>query len=314
MISFITSIEIISPIFLLILCGTLFRALKLIDQTYINTSNKLLFYLFLPAFLFTKISRSQLENIVNLNLILGCFIGIFITFILSYVFTSFKKYPPEVKGSFIQGSFRGNIGYIGLAIVMSAYGEHALFTASILLGFLTPIINFLAILSFLLPQKNIMNYKGLIKITIDVILNPIILSSLIGILFNIYNLPIPKIIDTSLGYLSKVTLPLALFIIGGSLKRPGFNKDLLIPVFCNCFKLIIMPFITFIALYFLAVKPLDLYIGLIFAAAPTAVVTYVFASQFKGDTELATLIVITSVIFSFFTYPILFWFFRLSST
>lgn len=67
-----------------------------------------------------------------------------------------------------------------------------------------------------------------------------------------------------------------------------------------------MPIITYTVLFLLNVRSTDLYIGLIFAAAPTAVVTYVFASQFNGDTELASLTVITSVIFSFFTYPLLF--------
>ncbi|GAB6886921.1 AEC family transporter [Desulfothermus okinawensis JCM 13304] len=313
MVSLIDSIKIIAPIFLLMLCGVGCRAFKLIDDNYLLSSNRLLFYFFLPAFLFIKIAKSHLENIININLIIGCYLGILITFLMSYFFVSTRNLTTEIKGSFIQGSFRGNTGYIGLAVVMSAYGEHALFTASVLLGFLTPLINFLAILSFLLPKKNIMNHKNLIKLTKDVVLNPIILSSLFGMSFNIFDIHIPKIIDTSLSYLSNITLPLALFIIGGSLKKPSFNKNLIIPIWCNFFKLILMPIITYTVLFLLNVRSTDLYIGLIFAAAPTAVVTYVFASQFNGDTELASLTVITSVIFSFFTYPLLFWLFRFTN-
>ncbi len=68
-----------------------------------------------------------------------------------------------------------------------------------------------------------MNHKNLIKLTKDVVLNPIILSSLFGMSFNIFDIHIPKIIDTSLSYLSNITLPLALFIIGGSLKKTLFQ-------------------------------------------------------------------------------------------
>lgn len=73
---------------------------------------------------------------------------------MSYFFVSTRNLTTEIKGSFIQGSFRGNTGYIGLAVVMSAYGEHALFTASVLLGFLTPLINFFWLFChFYYPKK-----------------------------------------------------------------------------------------------------------------------------------------------------------------
>ncbi len=282
----------------------------MIDDNYISKSNDLLFYVFLPVFLFTKISSSHIKEVINFKLVIGYYIVVIMTFIISYLFVSIKKYPTSIRGTFIQGTFRGNIGYIGLAIIMSAYGEHALFIASILLGFSTIIINFLSIIAFIIygKNKNIKNNYSIIK---DVVLNPIIISSIFGIIFNILNISIPSILKTSFDYMSNITLPLALFTIGASFKRPAFNNKLTIPIYCNLIKLIIMPATAFIIFYILDIKGIELYIGLIFAAAPTAVVTYVFASHFKGDIDLASMIVATSVIFSFFTYPLLFQLFEI---
>ncbi len=306
MISFINSLVIISPIFIIMCCGALIRTMGLIDALYITSSNKLLYYFFLPVFLFLNIYSSHLKHPLNIKLIIGYIIGTLATFILSYIFTCLRKYPPSIKGTFVQGSFRGNIGYIGLAIVFNTFGKIGLSTASILLGFLTPFINFLSILSFLIPEKKTKGLNNLFTLIKEVAVNPIIISSVLGILFNRAHIPVPDIIITTLSYISKVTLPLALFIIGASIHLPKFNKDIFIPIFVNIFKLIIMPMFIWIFLVFFHITGTDLYIGIIFAAAPTAVVTYVFASQFNGDMEIASLIVVISVILCFFTYPLIF--------
>lgn len=305
-ISFIQGINILAPIFLIMCCGLLFRHLRLVDSSYVSTSNKLLFYFFLPIFLFVKTSESNLKNPINIKLVLGYYLSTLIIFFTSFLFAKIKKYNTSKSGSFIQGAFRGNIGYIGLAIMARGYGDKGIFLASVLLAFLTPIINFLAILAFFIPRKNFITKDNLNILIKDILLNPIIISGSLGMMFNTFNLSMPDILHTTLSYISNVTLPLALFIIGASIQIPKYFNELYTPIFCNVFKLMIMPMVTYFILKFCHVSGLELATGVIFAAAPTAVVTYIFASEFEGDTELAVLIVVVSVIFSFFTYPLIF--------
>ena len=63
------------------------------------------------------------EVITNGALVAGSALAIAAGFCLSYAWAALRRYPPAARGAFSQGSFRGNLAYMGLAIVFNAYGE-----------------------------------------------------------------------------------------------------------------------------------------------------------------------------------------------
>jgi len=301
---FSETITIVLPIFLVIGLGTLLKQFKLVDDAFLNLTNRLVYVVFLPLLLFYKIGTADFSHFFNGPLVLGSSLVIVLGFSLTYFYTGRQNYSPSVRGSFCQGSFRGNLAYIGLAICLNAYGEDGLTKAGILMGFLVPVLNLFAILALLLPHHG-EDKEHFPNLILQTILNPLIIASFLGIIWSYWNLPIPIIINHSLKITTGLTLPLALLAIGGGFSFTRLKGDLKHAGLASTIKLILLPLLAVLLLVPLGVTGTDLGIGILMAGTPAATATYIMAQQMKGDAELAGSIVMLSTLASAFSYTFL---------
>ena len=88
----------------------------------------------------TEIGRADFLANFNGRLVIGSILAVTVTFLISYAYTAVRGYPAAARGVFSQGAFRGNIAYVGLAIVFNALGQEGLTRAGILMGFLVPFL------------------------------------------------------------------------------------------------------------------------------------------------------------------------------
>jgi len=302
---FLETITIVLPVFLVIGLGFLLRRLELFDDTFTRQTNRLVYLIFLPILLFHKISQADFVSYFNGPLVIGSSLAIVCLFALSYTYARLRNYPPPSLGSFSQGSFRGNLAYIGLAICLNAYGESGLTRASILMGFLVPVLNFFAIIALIWPQRNIDTDGPKQNWLREILLNPLILASFAGILWSYFSWPVPTIIKGSLGIVSGLTLPLALLAIGGSFSLQRLKGDLKSAGLATLFKLLVMPLVAGLLLVVAGVGGTDLGIGILLAGTPAATATYIMAHQMKADAELAGSIVMLSTLASAISYTLL---------
>jgi malate permease and related proteins len=301
---FVETIVIVLPVFLVIFLGSLLKRFKLLDESFLYQANRLVYIVFLPILLFYKIGKADFSNYFDAPLVIGSSLIIFSGFALSYLYATWRKFPPAVKGSFSQGSFRGNLAYIGLAICLNAYGDEGLTRAGILMGFLVPVLNLFAILALILPHKKTIdgNNPGWLS---QLALNPLIIASFLGIAWSFWKLPIPIILDRSLSITTGLTLPLALLAIGGSFSIERIKGDLKLAGLASVIKLLILPLLTYLLLNIMGVGGSSLGIGVLIAGTPAATATYIMAHQMKGDAELAGSIVMLSTLASALTYTVL---------
>ncbi len=299
---FFEILAVVLPVFLVIGLGYFLKRIGLIDSAFLFQTNRLVYYVALPLLLFYKIGTADFFANFNGALVIGASLAIAIGFILSYGYAALRGYPPAARGSFSQGSFRGNLAYIGLAIVLNAYGEDALTRAGILMGFLVPVLNFFAILALLLPHRNAGDQRGAMFWIRQIALNPLILASFAGILWSFLHLPLPQVAERSLKIASGMTLPLALMAIGGAFSLEKLRGDLVRAFLATGIKLAWLPLIAAGLLWMLEVRGLDLAIGVLMSGAPAATATYIMAHQMKGDSELAGSIVMMSTLASAVTY------------
>ena len=301
---FIETITIVFPIFLVIGLGTLLKQLKLFDEAFLQQTNRLVYVVFLPLLLFYKIGKADFSSFFNAPLVIGSTLVIVIGFVLSWYYTGKRQYPAEIRGSFCQGAFRGNLAYIGLAICLNAYGEEGLTKAGILMGFLVPVLNLFAILALLLPHQG-RDKEKTPNLIAQTILNPLIIASFLGIIWSFWSLPIPTIIDRSLNITTGLALPLALLAIGGGFSFERLKGDLKLAGAASTIKLVLLPLLALLLLVPMGVSGADLGIGILIAGTPAATATYIMAQQMKGDAELAGSIVMLSTLASAFSYTIL---------
>jgi len=297
-------LNIVLPVFVVIGLGWLLKQCGLIDSNFLHQTNRLVYYVCLPLLLFYKIGTADFAANFNPSLVTASIVAVAFTFLGSYAYTAIRRYPPAKRGVFSQGSFRGNIAYIGLAITLNAYGEAGLTRAGILMGFLVPFLNLFAILALLWPNRSSGESRGVSFWVRQLALNPLILASFAGIIWSYLALPIPLLLDRSLKIATGMALPLALVAIGGTFSAKRLRGDLCPALLACGAKLIWMPLFAAVLLYFMGVHGMDLGIGILIAGTPAATANYIMAHQLKGDAELAGTIVMLSTLLSAVTYTI----------
>jgi predicted permease len=297
-------INIVLPVFSVIALGWLLRRIGLIDSTFLKQTNRLVYYVCLPLLLFYKIGSADFFANFNGRLIVGSIIAITITFIASYVYSVFRDYPNNARGVFAQGAFRGNLAYMGLAITLNAYGETGLTKAGILMGFLVPFLNLYAIFALLWPHRGDGEQRGASFWLRQIILNPLIIASFLGIIWSFLDLPTPLVFERSLKIATGMTLPLALLAIGGGFSVERLRGDLVKATLASAIKTIWLPILAAALLISMGVEGMDLGIGVLIAGTPAATANYIMADQLKGDAELAGTIVMLSTLLSAVTYTI----------
>jgi len=293
-------ISVISPIFLVMILGNTLKRYRLMDTQYINTGNKLLLNIFLPALLFYKVANSDFYQVFSLPHLLVMVGSIILVFVLSFPLARLLGLPHSTAATFISNSFRANSTFVGLPICYYMFGDEGFTIASIMLAFIVLVNNTLGILVYNTRNLSIKELGKNLKATL---LNPIILSCIVGIIFSVLNVPIPEVLDRTFSIISGITMPIALLNIGASISLEyikGNTKLILISAFV---KLIGLPLVAIGGFYLLHIYSFGILekIVVILLATPSAQVNYVLASMMDGDPNLAISGIVSSTILSAFT-------------
>jgi predicted permease len=289
-------LQAVLPVFLVIAIGAAARRFRFIGEPFIDTANTLVYYLLLPALLFYKIGTSNFREAFNAPLVIGGYAATVGTFLAAVFFSRTLGISPAERGSFVQGAFRANLAYVGLPIVLSAVGDIGLRKAGILLGFMVPLLNSLAVVALILPHGDGGGRarKNARRIGAQLVTNPLILSSFLGIGWSVLKLPVPVLADKTLEILSSATLPLSLLCLGGAFSFERARSGFRLAALAAGMKTLLLTALAVAAYRWMGISGDDLRVGAIMMGCPTAVITYVMASQLKGDTDLAGTIVVVS--------------------
>jgi predicted permease len=289
-------LQAVLPVFLVIALGAAARRFRFIGEPFIDTANMLVYYLLLPALLFYKIGTSNFREAFNAPLVIGGYAATVGTFLAAVFFSRTLGISPAERGSFVQGAFRANLAYVGLPIVLSAVGDIGLRKAGILLGFMVPLLNSLAVIALILPHGGGGGRarENARRIGFQLVTNPLILSSFLGIGWSVLKLPVPGLADKTLEILSSATLPLSLLCLGGAFSFEKARSGVRLASLAAGMKTLLLTALAVLAYRWMGISGDDLRVGAIMMGCPTAVITYVMASQLKGDTDLAGTIVVVS--------------------
>ena len=128
--------------------------------------------------------------------------------ILSYLCGKvlYNRYPWEKKSVLQYATLVNNCGFLGLPMVSAVYGSEGLLFASI----------------FIIPNRIFMWTAGISIFTKadlksnlkNILLNPCIITVILGLGRRILNIPVHEVIDTAVSAIGQVTTPLSMFVIG----------------------------------------------------------------------------------------------------
>ena len=282
-----------APIFLLVSLGVLFRRLHVIDEHFVNTASRIVFSAGLPTLLFVTIVKTDLSHVLNVKLIGTGLIFTIIVFLLLWLIAPLLINSRHDRGIFVQGSFRGNMGVVGLAFSINAYGDAGLAASSLYVALLTVLYNILSVyvLTQTLAPEGSNFKKALIK---SLLSNPIIIGIVCGLAVAIPAIPIHPILMSTGEYVAAMTLPLALICIGGSLSLTSLRQSSYVAFITVFMKLVAVPTLMMLMALPLGFSKFELGIFFLMVASPTATASYIMVQAMKGDGVLAANIVVLS--------------------
>ncbi len=277
----------IIPIFAIIGLGWVARAKGFLPETFAGPANRLVYYWAIPAMIFRSISGGSFEANFNPAVLSATLTSVLILFFMAWVAGILSRIEKNQLGPFVQSSFHGNLGYIGLAVVFYHLGEEGLVKAGIIAGFVMIFQNFLAVVILRVYSDRSISGNNMKSVISGIFSNPVILSAMAGIAVSWGRIDIPDVLDKSLEIISGMALPLALLLIGASLSFELIRHKLAPALLSSFLKLAVLPGTGWL-LYKLAGAHADDFLpGLILLAAPAATLVYVMALETKSDAEFA---------------------------
>lgn len=294
--------NIVAPVFLIIAVGYLAKKRKIINEVFVDVTSKFVFQVSLPVFIFMKISQLDLSQVFEFNQIFYIYSGTIITYLIIWAVTIKFINDPKDKSAYVQGAFRGNYAIIGLALISNLFGKDALGKGTIILAFLLPLYNVLAVIVLTVPkQAGKIEFK---KALIEIILNPLILAVIFALPFSFFKIQIPEMFLTTGEFLSELALPLALIGIGGSLNTENLKRASNLAVTASIIKIVAIPLVLTIGALLLGYRHDDLGIMFIVFAAPTAIASFVMADVMGANSKLAGNIIMITTLGSVFTISV----------
>jgi malonate transporter and related proteins len=295
------SITALVPVFLLIGFGAVVRRFLVGDRDFWAGVDRLTYFIFLPALLFRSLATADLTGLpVWQGLIVGAW-AVLITSLILFALRRAFGLGNAAFTSVVQGAIRNNT-YVAVAAALAIYGDEGLGGVALGVAAFVPIVNVVSIATLSRFGKNA--GVGLGRLVAQIVANPLILAVAFGAAVNGIDRGLPILLDALFEILGRAALPLGLLAVGAGLEIGELRKSLGPTLLAGAFKLVVMPALAAGGLVALRLTGTDAGILLLFAAAPTAISSYVLARQMGGDHRLMASIITVETILAVATVPL----------
>lgn len=286
-------------LFGLIIAGFLINKLGVMNAQSNALFSKLLVNVTIPAMIIHSAGTQSFEGGDRVKLVMIIAILYFLLFpVISILITKLLKGPATMALMLIYS----NLGFMGIPICSSIYGEGSVFYVTIFMMVFNVSIFTQGI--WLLSKDGKGTKKGF---NIKSMLNPGIVSAIIALFIFFLGIPIQSNLDSLLSSIGGITTPLAMMVIGStlaevSLKEVFLDKKMYL---LAVLKLLVLPLILLLILKPFVKDPLVLGLSVILTSLPTAGNVSMVCSEYGGDMELVSKGICISTILSLAAIP--FW-------
>ena len=295
--------NVVVPVFLLIAIGYFVKRINVINENFVDVTSKFVYSVSLPALVFVNIAAIDLTEAIDFSQIIYIYAATLVSFFVIWIFSIPFIKDGKNLSVFVQGAYRSNYAIVGLAIISKLFGYDVMGKAAIVLAFVLPLYNVLAVIILTVPLRK-ERKLNLINTFVEILFNPLIVAVIIGLPFSYFKIKIPAVITSTIGFLSELALPLALIGIGGSMNLQNLKKASALAFTSSAIKVILIPIILTAGGYYFGYRGIDLGIMFVLFGCPTAIVSFIMADAMGANSKLAGNIVLISTIASVFTIAV----------
>ena len=304
--------DLILPVFAVIVTGWIVGYTGYLSRKLSDALIHFAYNIAMPALLIVTIAQEPRHSLINWRFLAAFGGGSFLCFLLVFGIISVRA-SRSLASRTMHGvaASMTNTGFVALPVLQAIYGPRAVLPAAIATVFVAVVMFPAAVILLELGQRDANGSRTTALVTAKhVVLNPMVLSTLIGMLLSILNLRMPGPVTAYLGILADALTPCALFAIGLGLSIDGLRANLGRASMLSTVKLVVMPLIVYGLSLFLRLDPLYTIAAVVCAAVPTAKTAYILAGEYRCEEMMVASTVSLTTVASIFSLVV--WLYALS--
>lgn len=302
--SFLTVLNQVSVLFLLMGVGYALSLGKVINDDCSSRLTTFLCYIVCPAVILyafqIKFSSDMFRNLIIMAVAAAVIMAASII-IIHIVFNKKTVKNADTRHVLQFSSVYSNCGFMGYPLLQAIAGNTGLFYGSVFNG----IFNIFA------WTHGISLFSGKVtgKSALKGFLNPNILALFVGIVLFRFSIILPDPFYSTVKYIAQLNTPLSMIIIGTTLTEIPIAKIFLgVPVWVGTFaRNVAVPLGVLFGLHFAGLSGNILMCLTILCACPTAGLTVIFAKLSGKDTVFSGKLITLSTLISVISIPALIW-------
>ncbi len=288
-------IQLVLPDFLLIALGWLLLHKLTFSAEFFRGAERLVYFVLFPALLFHSITKTPLSLSTTYILLVATVLLMGFGVAMSWLAVPILRPDPKAHASVAQCAYRFNT-YIGLSLAGGLGGSAGLAIMAVIVGFAVPLANMAAVHA-LARQNGDRVFKEILK-------NPFIIATALALAFNIFALPVPDVVQVTLGRLGACALAVGLLCVGATLSLHGGKGAGKLMSWMLAARLLIMPMAAILIGWALDLSTVERQMLLLFSALPTASSAHVLAARMGGSGPLVAVTMSSGTVISALTIPV----------
>lgn len=294
-------LTLILPLFGLIVIGYATARITKRPLDEMGWLNVFIIYVALPALFFKLLSKTPVEKLASWEFIgtnIGVTFVIFaLTFGIGYLSSGRRIGDATMQG--LAGSY-GNIGYMGPALAILAFGEQAAVPVALIFCF-ENVMHFVNAPALMAMSREGTQSKSALALGVvrSIAFHPFIIATVVGVAAAFAQVSPPAPIENLIAYLAQAAAPCALFAMGATLALRPLNRVPLELGYLVPMKLVVHPALMYLALGYMGnFDPIWVYTAVLMAALPTATNVFVIAQQYGVWVERVSATILVTTIAS----------------
>jgi predicted permease len=277
-------LESVAPLFAVIFLGFFAGRAGFLGEAGIRGLGAFVFNFAIPPHVFRLMAETELDRITEWGFIGGYFLAQAAVFATGAAIgrTAFRMGVAEMTIQGFGSAFSNGV-MLALPLLLWLYGDAGGVPALLIITLDVIIFSSVTVLLELGRRRGGRRGVRVVGQAVRaVLLNPIIMATVLGILYGVSGLGLPSVAERTLSFLGGAAAPSALFALGASLSLRRIAGSLGPAAAMVVAKLFLHPLLAFVIFaYLLELDQSWVNAGVIFAACPVGLNVYVFAQHYE---------------------------------
>lgn len=289
--------EQLSLLFIFMLCGFLLGKSKCVNPEHTKVLSVLEIYLFLPCTVFNSFYKNfTISNLTQYYMLIGISVAVLCVLMCFSYFMSGYLSKDEYKRKVYKYSLVvPNYGYMGYALAQSLYGTEGLLHMVL---FALPFSFYIYTFGYCMLTNQKLSFKQLI--------NPVILSILLGAVFGLTGIKLPAVFETFINKSGSCMAPVSMLLAGITISEFDI-KQLVCDVkiyFISIMRLVLIPLAVMFVLKIFFDDTI-VRTAVLLCAMPCGLNTIVFPKLVGEDSKEGAKLAFVSSLLSMFSIPVI---------